>query len=133
MAFLKVQLPKFIETYDGRLLRDMVRQLEDLFSRVKNDIGAAETPVSGDYTVTAQDTLICADTTVGNVQVSLPEINPGLILERFEVTVKKCTAPNKLSIVPTGGATIDGYNGVDVFVLNTALQFRAVSSGWRIV
>lgn len=133
MARLKVQLPRLLDIYDGRLLRDLVRQVEDVFGRLSVDNTKAETPVAGDRTVTATDSLLLVDTSGGNVQVTLPELDAGLIAEKFEVTVKKIDPANRLRIVPTGTATIDGYTAVDVFVSNTALQFRAVSAGWVIV
>lgn len=133
MSHLKIQLPRLTDTYDGRQLRALVRQVEDTFAQVHVERRREPHTVTTNYTLDPLDALIVVDTSGGNRTITLPGIGPNLLEEHKEFSVKKGAAANLLTIIPTGTDTIDGETGVQVYNNGTSLTFRVSDDGWKIV
>lgn len=133
LSRLAAKLPDQGEQYVGRQVRAMVTQLEGLFARVTVDTGSPAFAVTANYTVTASDELLLVDTTAGSLTVTLPLIGETMIAGKFEVSIKKATAGNVLTILPTGADLIDDELSVIITAHNTSLTFKATTDGWRIV
>lgn len=91
----------------------------------------ARPPRTTDYTITSDDELVLVDATGGNVNITLPAISDEMVLGEYQVTVKKVSTFGDVLLTPTGD-TIDGYTGVAITALNTALHLRATPEGWKI-
>ena len=136
MSRLVARFGQFGDQYNGPQIRQFVAELERSLSMVSIDSTHPRGSVAGGqtYAVTAQDNLLLCDTSSGNITVQLPIPNDQLVLQKFEVNVKKEASANALYITPTGGAVTDfGTDTIEIFNKGTSLCFRAVEDGWRIV
>ena len=115
-------------------LQAFARQVELELAKVSVNNDAPAHTVTGDYTVTATDTLVCVDTSIDDVTVFLPEISDILVRGNYDVTIKKDADANTLFIIPDAADNIDGEaDGAEVLAKDTALNLKATESGWRIV
>ncbi len=133
MKRLVITLPQFRDIYNGEAMRALTRLLEQTFQRIKVDETKGQTEITGDHTVTAEDSLLLVDTTSGNVTITLPTVARWMIDGKLSFEVKKMVDANRVRVVPGGSDTIDGYPDVLIYVKNTALNFRAIDGGWAIV
>ncbi len=136
MARLVARFQQFGDQYLGSSMRQFVAELERALSSVSIDSTLPRGQVTGPttYTVTQNDNLLLCDTTSGNITVQLGIPETQLVLQKFEVNIKKDASPNTLYITPTGGAVTDfGTATIQVFNKGTSLCFRAADDGWRIV
>ena len=83
---------------------------------------------SGDYSVSDKDDFVLADTSAGNITVTLPRAADG---REFEVV--KTAAPGVVTVVPTGTDTILGTTGVTATAQWTALHFKATNGNWILI
>lgn len=133
MSRLVVSLPTIGKVFDENTFKDLVRQLEQAFQKLRIDATIGQTDVSGNYTVGATDSLLLVDTTASNVTVQLPLVARWMIDEKLTVEVVKIAAANRLQIIPAGSDTINDEPDALVYVKDTALALRAVTGGWRVV
>lgn len=80
--------------------------------------------------ITVTDTMdyVIADTSAGNITITLPRSHNGR-----EIEVMKNATPNFLKIITTSPDKILEQTEVRVYNYGTALKFKAVSTGWIIV
>lgn len=136
MSKLVARFPRFGDSYVGTTFRQLIAELERVFARVRIDVSEIQTSVASGatYAVTAADSLVVCDTSTDDITVNLGAPTDELVLEKFEVNIKKGSASNILYITPTGGATTDfGTDTLVIRNIGTSLRFRAVTGGWRIV
>ena len=101
------------------------RPAEDQYNRSQSN----KSITSSTYTVSPFDYVLQADTSAGNVTLTLPESkNDG-----WEVEIIKPSPMNRVIILPTGTDTLVGDTQVDVYDQWTALRFRAVSGGYVLI
>ncbi len=84
-----------------------------------------------DYTVTNSDTVIFADSTSGNVTITLPAAS-GLSGYRFYVKRIDGSA-NTVSVARTGGDTIDGQTSISMPLQYMSLTLVSNGSNWYII
>ena len=85
---------------------------------------ATQNTVTGNYSLTERDDFILADTTSGNIVITLP-----LAAEGREYEIVKVAVPNRLDVVPTGSNTVLWSTGVSIYNRGTAIRFKATDSG----
>ena len=133
LARIAVKLPDQSDQYVGRQIRAMVTQLETVFAKALYPTGGAPFTITAAHTVTATDELILADTSGGDITVTLPLISLQLVSGVFRVTVKKVSAANTLTVACTGSDTLDGAATLDITTNNAAATMYATDAGWKII
>lgn len=111
--------PLHYHSEDRRVTHDRLNEFQQV---------AKAEPVTGDYTMTDADDFIVADTTAGNITVTLPKA-----ISQKIVSVSKGAAPYRLDIVPQGTDTVAGLTGISVTTKNTSYRLKAIGTNWTIV
>lgn len=83
------------------------------------------TQVTGDYTAQYRDDIIVADTTLGNISVTLPKSRGG---KRF--TVAKPSASNTLTVLFTNGEMVFGSSSFAMTTFVGSRTFKGVTEGY---
>lgn len=89
-----------------------------------------ETITAASDTLDSDNDVVFADTSSNNITLNLPAAadNGGL-----ELVVKKTSAANTLTIVPSGAETIDGQSSIEITTQYTALCLVSDGSNWWII
>lgn len=133
MQRLTSRLPDFGAEYSGDKMRAMVRQLEQRLAQIRVDTSRAAYSVTTNTTLTDLDDIVLADTTSGDLTITLPEISEEMVLDKREYEIVKPVAANTLTIAPSGTDTTVGDTDVVVTVQWTALRFRATTGNWILI
>lgn len=133
MSNVAVRFPNFGEAYDALRMRELVRHLENIFSRIQIDSTIGAYSLTGNHTLGVEDELVLMDTTAGNLTATLPLISDSMVKTKREFEVVKSATANTLTIVPTGTDTILGEPDAIVTVQWTALRFRATAGNWVVI
>ena len=84
---------------------------------------------SSDYTITADDTHVIADTTGGDIEITLGA-SPG------DGTIKRVTKKvlaNTVTITTDGAETINEEADAKMYFANSSFPLQAISGGWRVI
>lgn len=114
----KVTLDSFIEASTPLLEAEG-------FIRSTPDTDPVLRTITANTTLVLGDGIINADTTAGNVTVNLmaaSDVSDGSTTKIYRIK-KKSSDVNKVSVVPSGGATIDGASSLDLFNYNSVSIF----------
>jgi hypothetical protein len=86
--------------------------------------------VTGNVTLTINDTIILADTAAGQLTVTLPDAkpNPG----RYYV-IKQQTGSQQIQIQPVAKEKIDGNANVTLSAIGTILSLVSDGANWAII
>jgi hypothetical protein len=101
-------------------------QTQDTINQQQQVTSAVTATVS--RTLTTNDNVIAADTTSGNVTLTLPIARNGK-----EFIIVKIIAANTLTILPSGTDTINGAASLAITIRWTSIWLKAVSGGWLIL
>lgn len=130
MQRLDIKLPRFTNTYDGSLIRALVRSLEQAFQRIYFDNTKPVTELAADYTVAGDDSFLLVDSTTGDVDITVPESTTALVVVRRSIVIKKLVADNVVNVIASGTDTIDGGASVTLSAVNSVITLRAIDGGW---
>jgi hypothetical protein len=130
MARLYRQFPFVKDVFEGRVLRDIIRVIEDTV-RTLPERPAVPREVAADYEVVKDDSLVIVDTSAGSKVITLPATSLELVQIGYTVTIKKKDAANTVTIQ---GSTID-WSASPITLTNqgAAVTLRADEGTWVIV
>jgi len=129
---MKIVSPVFTETYDPRQIRELVRRLEDALEFMTIDQRRGAITVTGDYTLTKDDSLVMvAPVVAATVTITVPDVAQWMIDAKWGWNIKLIAA-GTLIVQPVSD-TIEGTTDVTTAVVNTALEIRATDDGWKVV
>lgn len=92
-------------------------------------VGISVATKTGNHTITTADDVILADTSSGNVTITLPDADG--ITKMF--TIKKIASENTLNINTTDSQTIDGSTSVAITVRYESISVVSDNSNWHVV
>jgi hypothetical protein len=130
MGKLNVQFPRFIDVYDGRLMRAFVRQLELVLSRVEVIDFLPPYEITTNKTLGGTDSTVLANTSAGSITVTLPKISDAMIKNHTEFVIVKTAAANTLTVQPTSGDTIRGAASISTTTQWSSYRLLATTGNW---
>lgn len=86
------------------------------------------TSVSANYTVSDRDDIVLADSSAGNVTLTLP-----LAKGRRLIVITKAATVNNVTVNFTGGQLCLGAASVTMLALGEVKRFKAYNDGWILV
>lgn len=114
-------------------LNEWLGKLRYTVNRLIDEKGTTES-ITADATAPAdRNTLYIADTTSGNIVITLPEINAAMVTEKREVIAKKIVAANTLTLTPSGTNTVDGAASKAITTLNASARLIATTGKWVVI
>lgn len=129
---MKLSLPIFGEIYDRLQMVELVRRLEGAFFNVVEDKRRGAITVTTNYTLAKEDTLVMvAPVASATVTIAVPTVADWMIDQKWTWNIKLIAA-GTLIVDPVSG-TIDGATDVTTSTVNTALEIRATSDGWKTI
>lgn len=129
---MKLSLPIFGEIYDRLQMAELVRRLEGAFFNVVEDKRRGAITVTTNYTLAKEDTLVMVSPVASaTVTITVPTVADWMVDQKWNWNIKLIAA-GTLIVSPVSG-TIDGATDATTSTVNTALEIRATSVGWKII
>lgn len=132
---MKLYIPfqSFGAEYTGDAMRAFIRHLENQLVNVAVRYETRPRTVVSDTDLTWKDLLLMADSTSGNVIVTVPEISDDMVKMNKQWIVKKMVAANTVTITMTGSDTIDGAASKAITTQYQSVAFQAIAGGVAII
>jgi len=129
---MKLTLPIFGKEYDLTQMKELVRRLEGALFSVVEDRRRGAITVTTAYTLTKDDSLVMvAPVASATVIITVPTVADWMVDQKWSWNIKLIAA-GTLTITPVSG-TIEGTTSVSATTVNTSMEIRATSDGWKIV